>query len=202
MKLLNIATVLLIICFASCKEKSYKIEDTAVTGGKSQASFIEGILTGIENNTEDTLLYYKFNLLDTLFLLKESPGLNIGLTFLNQKRNPGTGQAIGIIFSAVSEGNKREKLKITNDSRFFTIQNYNYSDGNKSMQIDFGITADSVPNPATCEMFTTTERMKEFLRLFNTEIRNSLQDKKDLKYSGTTHANGYFQTIDMKVKYD
>ncbi len=188
----------LLIPFLSCKKHSFTIQETKRLEGKSEKQYVEGsIISGLNSN--DTILYYKFDLLTDSATFKESSKLNIGISYSRIKQDSSFSVNIG--FKSIPKSLKSDTLQIVDSGnrKFFT----NFSNGNlhKGTEASVGFLNDRYFTPITSTFLASEGKMKEFLRLFENDIFEGLNNNDKMVYSSICHLDGYFQHISMTVTF-
>lgn len=198
MQLSKFFILFFLIVFASCKKHGFTIDETKIIGGRSQQQFIEGsIMSGLNSN--DTILYYKFDLITDSAILKENSKLNIGINYSLLKQD--SSYSVNLGFKSIPPNLKHDKLQILNSGNRKIFSNFIQDNLYKGGETSVGFMNDKYFAPTTSTLFTSEVKMKEFLEMFENEIFEALNNNDKVVYSSVSHLDGYFQNISMTVTF-
>jgi hypothetical protein len=185
----------LLVTLAACGQEQVIIQEVN-DEGRSDKHYIQGsILSG--STAKDTLLYYKFDLLTDSIIFKESPELNIGISYscINQDSS----FSIGLAFNAIQNNRATDTAFIpgTPNRQYFT--NVRSQNPGRRMGTSFQFVKDSHPAPVTATHLTGKEKMHEFLSLFKSELEECMKKNDTLLLTATNHLDGYFRSSSIKL---
>lgn len=184
--------IFLVVILAACKSPEYVITGREEAEGKSNKDYIEAFLScGVNSN--DTLLYYKFDLLTDSFSFRKNPGLHIGIYYSNI--SGGGSHVINLAFNKIPADQKSNTLKSERSGAKTIFTNINDRNANKSIENAFNFSNDKYSNPQTSAYLANEEKMKAFLNLFKGEIQEIVKESDAVKYISTCHAAGYYHSL-------
>lgn len=184
--------IFLVLTLAACKNHDYAIIGKEEAEGKTNNTYIEALLS-CGANSNDTLLYYQFNLLNDSFLFRKNPGLNIGIYYSNI--SGGSSHLINLAFNKIPADQKSNILKTERSGAKTIFTNIKDRNANKGFETAFNFTNDQYSNPQISAYLANEEKMKAFLNLFKAEIQEIVKGSDTVKYISTCHVAGYYHSL-------
>jgi len=188
-----------ILAISSCSDSHYKIIETKESTVKNQDSFIESIITSA-GLSPDTILHFRFSLDNDDYYFYENPRLDLGIAF--KKSNSASYTSFNVIYLVFSKEEKLPSLQKIEAQNEITLANYWRENGNKRSERSFGIPNGLRDISISTSVFTNTDDMNDFLRIFQEEISKTLSKEKRLKYISTTGYGVEAKTIEMTIDYN